>query len=446
MIDSNAKGAAWCKPLYPKLCSLCPRRSTFTMPKVENGSRPSLATSSSAFALPTPTSSTHSNSSTDHAHDLSVAHRLRRSSVVQPTALHVNSPLASSFIASGALSSPRRSYHRPSMSSDEAETMDDSVYRRRFRSRPPSTPPPRRSSFDESRPRSASRRPSVSLPLKQPRVRSLLAETRPEEIEVRSEAAFQRLVSSNVLSSNALGLQPPRTPRSAVDRGRFPEEARTDDFQPEDPGSDDEDDLQAPFAYRIPSTESLAGLRSAAQSVAGDDPPSINGTDSNSSTPMDVDMPYGSPSMPSSMTQWRYTPPPTSTSAVRSNKRKLDDRFEPYPSAKRRAVSPSLVHLRNEALGVTSTPSASRPSRIAIPVPTPGSALSSATSSPTISSSYSTAGLSRSLNMSCSPTMRSSSLILSPIIHARPIPRPRTLDDERAVDGADDAVNGLTLA
>ena len=53
---------------------------------------------------------------------------------------------------------------------------------------------------------------------------NLLAESKPEENEVRSEAAFQRLISS----STGFPSQP-RTPRVAADRGRYPEEAGQED-------------------------------------------------------------------------------------------------------------------------------------------------------------------------------------------------------------------------
>lgn len=113
---------------------------------------------------------------------------------------------------------------------------------------------------------------------------SLLSESRPDENEVKSEAAFQRLVTSS-----SIPMQTPRTPRSTVDRGRYPEEGITEDSQPDENLSDDED-LDAPVPFKVPSTESLPGTRSAPQSVGGDDPPSLLGTDSSGSTPMDVDM------------------------------------------------------------------------------------------------------------------------------------------------------------
>lgn len=169
--------------------------------------------------------------------------------------------------------------------------------------------------------------------------------------------------------------------------------------------------------------------------------------------------------MSTPVNHWRYTPPPT-TSAVRSNKRKrefrlcgyisstlrlcysVDDRFDPYPSAsKRRAVSPSISYLRDvHTLG---SPIGGRNSRlpIAIPINIPGSTVSSAASSPTIGGSYPTP-FPRSVSITSSPTMRASMSLASPIL--RPVPRSgigirRGEEDEREVEGAGEAVNGLTL-
>src|SRR6202011_437742 len=121
--------------------------------------------------------------------------------------------------------------------------------------------------------------------------------------------------------------------------------------------------------------------------------------------------PMASPSVGNApVSQWRYTPPPT-TSAVRSNKRKceisivvqeylfflttiykVDDRFDPYPtSSKRRAVSPSISYFR-EAHGSLHARNPGTP-RLSIPVTIPVSAVSSATSSPTINCSYPTSSI-----------------------------------------------------
>lgn len=193
-------------------------------------------------------------------------------------------------------------------------------------------------------------------------------------------------------------------------------------------------------------------------------------------------------SMSSMAHSWRYTPPPTS-SAVRSNKRKrmfallflsncrlrmfflsaVEDRFDPYPSAKRRAVSPSVAHLRDSS-SMPHSPRALHPSRgMPLPISIPQSAASSTASSPTIStqhlpcshshghgnygqgySSHNGSGRPSPMPMTpsticASPTMRASMGLASPIL--RPVARMRWgPGDEREVDGAGDGVNGLSLA
>jgi hypothetical protein len=47
------------------------------------------------------------------------------------------------------------------------------------------------------------------------------------------------------------------------------------------------------------------------------------------------------------------------------------------------------------------------------------------------------------MSVSSSPTMRSSMGLASPVI--RPVPRPRREGEEREVEGAGEAVGGLTL-
>ncbi|GLB35952.1 hypothetical protein LshimejAT787_0302400 [Lyophyllum shimeji] len=290
----------------------------------------------------------------------------------------------------------------------------------------------------------------LTFPLKPPRILNLLAESRPEENEVKSEAAFQRLINS----CSELPI-PPRTPRVTADRGRYPEEAGREESQREDTPSDDDEQVDdTPFAFSAPGGSEPIAIKkqhTPAGSVNGDDL-SLSTSESSSfgAAAMDVDLPPGSPSFSTMMStpinSWRYTPPPT-TSAVRSNKRKLDDRFDPYPSAsKRRAVSPSMAHLRDAHPGVgTSLNGRNGRLPIAIPVNIPGSAVSSATSSPTISGSYSSS-FPRAVSMTSSPTLRSSMLLASPIL--RPVPRymgKRGEEDEREVQGAGEAVGGLTL-
>jgi hypothetical protein len=125
-----------------------------------------------------------------------------------------------------------------------------------------------------------------------------------------------------------------------------------------------------------------------------------------------------------SISQWRQTPPPMS-SVIRPNKRKStspplsslphpltlpavtdSDRFDPYERTKRRAVSPSVHHLRT-------------PSRAGIALAIPASPM-------------------RGL---ASPTLRAlASPVLRPLRAAR-----RDEESEREVTGAGSAVSGLTL-
>ncbi|KAH7930510.1 hypothetical protein BV22DRAFT_1124794 [Leucogyrophana mollusca] len=319
----------------------------------------------------------------------------------------------------------------------------------------PSTPPPSRSlsvsgigqdALDPSTTNPVSRPPSY--PLKPPRILNLLSESRPDEDEVKSEAAFQRLIAS----CSELPMQP-RTPRAPSDRGRYPEEAGHEEVQREDTPSDDEDeDVEGLFAFDAQSEPITIKPCTPSQSVNGDDLcMSISG--SPMSGAMDVDAPSASPSITSTPVsiQWRYTPPPT-TSAVRSNKRKLDDRYDPYPtSAKRRAVSPSMSHLRESHPSLASyprTPNGRPP--VPIPLTIPGSGMASTTtSSPTVTS-YSLNGLAGSrpglgsMSVSSSPILRPTLGLASPIL--RPIPRSRREGEEREVEGAGEAVGGLSLS
>lgn len=104
--------------------------------------------------------------------------------------------------------------------------------------------------------------------LKTPRILNLLAESRPEENEVKSEAAFQRLLAS----CSDLPLQP-RTPRAPSDRGRYPEEVGDEEVHGEGSPSDDDDDVDAIFALDPQGDQMAAKPCTPAQSVNGDDPP-----------------------------------------------------------------------------------------------------------------------------------------------------------------------------
>ncbi|TFK30846.1 hypothetical protein FA15DRAFT_35000 [Coprinopsis marcescibilis] len=441
------------------------------MPK--DTSRPSLPTSSSDFALPSGSSPGASSSSITLDDPGVLWQRFRRPSLISS---RLNSPLASSFtlhharrrsqtthIAEESESEKERmstdspsssENHTPPLIKPEGE--EDPVAPPKPKlTKTPLTPPRRRSSaasMDSDMPTVFNRR--LAFPLKQPRILKILSEPKPEENELKSEAAFQRLIHS----SSEL----PRTPRPLLDRGRYPEEAgHDDDVKREDSPSDDELELDEPFAFSIPNppthSQPINIIRQRTSTPAG----SVNGdelgmlmsvseTSSSfgTSSMMDVDMPPGSPMLAnlSGSNSWRYTPPPTSSSAVRTNKRKLEDRFDPYPSSsKRRAVSPSLHYLRDSLSSMNSPISRGnnnpRTYPISIPINIPSSTVSSAASSPTISNSFTQ--YPRLSSNTSSPTMRSTMLLASPIL--RPIPRRRQEGEEREVAGAGEAVNSLTL-
>jgi hypothetical protein len=153
----------------------------------------------------------------------------------------------------------------------------------------------------------------------------------------------------------------PRTPRPSIDRGRYPEEAGQEEeiTRADSPSDDDEEPVaevkeEGAFAFSLPPTgtqpiniqrpasRNITPAASMAGSMTGDDiGMSISETSSCFAMAMDIDMvspfllivcipnvdyfvvqPLGSPLLPS-LNQWRHTPPPTSsTSAMRSNKRK----------------------------------------------------------------------------------------------------------------------------
>ncbi|KAF9056572.1 hypothetical protein BJ165DRAFT_1522473 [Panaeolus papilionaceus] len=446
------------------------------MPKAS--SRAPLPATSSDFALPSSTSSPGASSSSITLDDPAVLfHRFRRPSLLQKSGYisesRLHSPLASSF----TLHARRRSqnhYIQEESESDRDRMMTDSPSSSDTTTpplkatangeeesiakpprQPPSTPPRRKSSASmdaADMPTIFNRR--LAFPLKQPRILNLLAESRPEEAEVKSEAAFQRLVAS-VSEWPAQ----PRTPRSFIDRGRYPEEAGHDEVTREESPSDDEDEIneEAPFAFAPPPTGTqpinIAKPHTRSGSIAGSISGSMNGDDTGMSISetsssfggiaMDVDMPLGSPLLPSStpLAQWRYTPPPTA-SVVRSNKRKQEDRYDPYSHpSKRRAVSPSVHSLRESHHAANSPITRSSGSRlpIAIPISIPASTVSSAASSPTIGNSY--PSFPRGISITSSPTLRPLSMA-SPIL--RPLGRRRD-ENEREIAGAGEAVNGLTL-
>ncbi|KAJ7786556.1 hypothetical protein B0H16DRAFT_1490853 [Mycena metata] len=422
-----------------------------------------LPTSSTDFNLP-PSTSAPPALATGYLDDTSMLfQRFRRPSLLAPKATHLpdsrlHSPLAASF-----KSHKRRASHSTS-SLDDSDTLwtditppsgsenptpplvlpegtDDAT-----KPMPPLTPPRRSLSrgADLAEARLKGRR--LSFPIKQPRILNLLAESRPVESEVQSEAAFQRLLAS--------GVELPRTPRTVADRGRYPEEAGPDEFQredtPSDDGDGDNDSTYTPF-YPMPSGSEPINIRTPAGSVNGDDLNTMCLSESPGISGMDVDLPSASPSMSSvssmSIHHWRSTPPPT-TSAVRSNKRKFDERFDPYQNAsKRRAVSPSLSHLRDSH---PSSPKSRSNPRLPIAIPIlPASAASSTTSSPTVGvGSAAFLAMSRPVNGISSPTLRPAMALASPIL--RPVPRSaagvrRGEGEEREIEGTGEWVGCLSL-
>ncbi|KAG2369538.1 hypothetical protein BDR07DRAFT_1604807 [Suillus spraguei] len=442
----------------------------------ESSHRLPFPTSSEEFALPS-TSNTTSSILADDGLPNPLFLRLRRPTLLNKSPYYsdkrIQSPLAISFTvpsrrrgSNGEESESDRermwSESSPSSSSGNPtppitlslEGDDESNVSTSSGGPSPSTPPPSRSLSTNAIPADAVNTPIPILrrptyPLKPPRILNLLAEPRPEEDELQSEAAFQRLLASySDLPSQ------PRTPRALSDRGRYPEEVGHEDSHEDPLSDDDDDDVQGLFAFDAQNDSSNVKPCTPAQSVNGDDL-SMFLAESPMGVAMDVDPPMVSPSITSTpmSIQWRYTPPPT-TSAVRSNKRKLDDRYDPYPtSAKRRAVSPSIPYLHSSLVSYPRTPSSRPPVSIPIPISIPPSnSNTSATSSPTITSGYTFQAYpgSRQVNLgtmslSSSPVLRPSLGLVSPIL--RPILRTRRGADgeEREIEGAGEAVNGLSL-
>ncbi|KAI0778743.1 hypothetical protein BD413DRAFT_466180 [Trametes elegans] len=406
--------------------------------------RPSLPTSSSEFALPSSPSTVLPPSSSDDLSPFML--RLRRPSLLGPRpgiaqsaeARPVHSPLVSSFTrrysSNGTGDDSESDRDKMSTDSDSGNATpllpgpsidsesDASMKTSRPRTPPRLTSASSSSSGTEEPMRLPHRRLSKSSKL--PHIQRLVAESQLQENEVQSEAQFQRMLASFSMH--------PRTPRPASDRGRYPEDAAEEEPQRESTPSDDEEELDdaIPFAY----TDSAVATKpvTPAQSVNGDDPSML---ESPIGFAMDVDMPSSSVGSPG-ISSWRYTPPPTSTSAVR-NKRKLDDRYDPYPTAaKRRAVSPSVSHLRL----ANGAPRLSMP----IPIPIPNGVHSGA-SSPIVQGSSSYFGTRQSFGSASamsSPTLRAQIGLASPVL--RPMTRARR-DGEREVGGAEEGVNGLSL-
>ncbi|KAI0828941.1 hypothetical protein BC628DRAFT_1417323 [Trametes gibbosa] len=413
--------------------------------------RPSLPTSSSDFALPSSPSTMLPPSASDDLSPFML--RLRRPSLLgprsggtsTPTEGRLHSPLVTSFTrrhsSNGTGDDSESDRDKMSTDSDSGHATPllpgptiESESDTSMKTSRPRTPPrltsasSSSSGTDEQMPGMRMHQRKLSKPrlqMKMPHIQRLVAESHTQENEVQSEAQFQRMLASFSMH--------PRTPRPASDRGRYPEDAAEEEPQRESTPSDDEEELEDSvlFAY----TDSAVATKpvTPAQSVNGDD---LSMLESPIGFAMDVDTPSSAVGSPS-ISSWRYTPPPTSTSAVR-NKRKLDDRYDPYPTAaKRRAVSPSVSHLRM----ANGAPRLSMP----IPIPIPNG-IHSGASSPVVqgSSSYFNARQSfGSASVLSSPTLRAQIGLSSPVL--RPMTRARR-DGEREVGGAEEGVNGLSIA
>ncbi|KDQ20027.1 hypothetical protein BOTBODRAFT_170054 [Botryobasidium botryosum FD-172 SS1] len=328
--------------------------------------RPSLPTSLASFALSHPTSSSAPTSplsalmTLDEPHTITgstpsvltspypLIRKLRRPSLLglggitkSASSTHLSLLSSSSDIMiPTALSWKERERARTRRNSSSASSSsgkmkeDDSpqtppLFMDDIKSRPttPATPPPRSASLPTNP--DPESKPIRRRPPKPQRLLTLMSEfnTPDAEFDVKSDASFQRLLASHP----ELPIRP-RAPRPLSERGRFPEEVRDD--EPIDDGnssaSEDEDDMFGD------ETLTLSG--------ASVDNPSRGSSSSPNGMDLDIGILGQSPmSLGSTSNAWRETPPP---STVRMGKRKFnEDRYEPYPSTKRRAVSPSVSTL-----------------------------------------------------------------------------------------------------
>ncbi|KZV87750.1 hypothetical protein EXIGLDRAFT_194796 [Exidia glandulosa HHB12029] len=272
-----------------------------------------------------------------------------------------------------------------------------------------------------------------------PRLQYLRSESESHhaEQELKMEAHFQRLLASNTVSESVLPLH---SPRPTVNRGRFPDEVDPEEPTQEEDDSDD-DDRGAAFGLeeRAMSEDGSTALRaSPAISLMDLDAPSggssyfsvhsSHSNSSNSGTPKDA---------------WRQTPPPTSNgSRVGKRKFTVDDRYDPYPTAKRRAVSPSIsLSQRDSMLSPLVIPRS--------PVIRPSTSMSAASSPvfarPSTGNGNGTG--SGMMSLSSSPVLRPSvSHLSSPIL--RPIVRLRAgaaAAMDANAEAAGDGVGGLRL-
>jgi hypothetical protein len=109
-----------------------------------------------------------------------------------------------------------------------------------------------------------------------------MQDSRPEENELKSEAQFQRLLSSATGQPNSYF-----SPKAPSDRGRYPEEAGTEEPQREDSGSEGE--LEPPFAFGLPEACMISKPSTPAASVNGDETP-MTIPESPGLNSMDIDM------------------------------------------------------------------------------------------------------------------------------------------------------------
>ncbi|CAE6415339.1 unnamed protein product [Rhizoctonia solani] len=269
---------------------------------------------------------------------------------------------------------------------------------------------------------------------KLPRLLSIQSElSNPADIELKSEASFQRLLASNADLPGAFHPHP--RPRRR-DRGRFPE-AYLDDDDVVD--SDDDDEVMLPKEFPMDDV-----LDSPAR--------------------MDVDMgSYGSPPVLNSlfsMKSWRQTPPPT-VAPSRIAKRKLDDRYEPYPQ-KRRALSPppststssSSASNSNAQFNLSLPPSTTPRSPITTAAPSPRPIPTSISSSNLASTSSLAPSAPISIpartpsKVSYTYSPAGGGLFGSPIISSpvlRPVRFGLSTRGEKEVDGAGNGVRSLDL-
>lgn len=321
-----------------------------------------------------------------------------------------------------------------------------------------------------------------------PRLRSLVsAETNPAEVEVKSEARFQRFVASHAEFPTPFKSYP-KTPRSRAgssnagpggtnlrksmwpsEKGRFPEEALADDEEFEDDNSVSSDGFDAEGSPEPPGTAPMSFTEDGMLSSSlGGGALGIHRGSSGSLGPplespagMDLDVAMttswgpgsppvsvngGSGMMITSTTStpnplWRHTPPPTAAGPSRVGKRKFDDRYDPYPSAKRRAVSPAVsisISPYHSHPSLASPITLPRSSPITIPRPLPVSAASSPVMRPIVRLSGQYANGMGSTNGSAVGMG-----LLGVSVGGNGNPNPKR---EKEVNGAGDGVGSLTLS